>query len=184
MSINRYSYKKLQQIMFDSVVETLESISVPDDKRLDMLEFRTTIFGMMFKKDPEIAEAFKDRKWVNMEATTTNPAGDVVEAVVMLDPYLENLFATVMEEFNEDRQDIVKKIIELTKEHEKFKLAHFQLEEFYTDEEVAEARKKARELLKKYAEQEELSSMKARMRMPSFPDIFDSIIWLEGELED
>lgn len=168
--------------MVDSITEILEDIKSEKDKRLNAVDFRTEIFVKLLEKDKILEEVFKDQKWVHTEMLEIEDGKQV--AIVSYEPYLEKMFGSAMDEFNDENQDLAKRIITLAEKTEKFEAGSILLESFYSDDEVEEAKKKARGLVKEYAKKNGWKILKARMQMPSFPDIFDTISWLEGELTD
>jgi len=181
VSVTRYPYKKIQQHMFDSVKELLESIDSDEDEYLNAAKFRAEVFKRMLAREEELKVVFEKKTWIHL--------GDVIEledgtqhAEVIYDRYLETMFGTVMEDFNESNSKIVKKIYEFAETNKSFDPINLNLEVYYTDEDISSAKKKAKELILEYMTKYNVSKFTTYSRLPSFPDVFDKISWLEEEL--
>jgi len=182
MNVTRYPYKKIVKAMFDSIVEIVEGIESAEDQVIETNIFRAKIFEKMLEKDENLKEVFADTKWVSVEIVGETPDGKQV-GVPVYDSYIESVFIATMEDFNEQRQDLIQKMVDLMKDVPEFKLAYFQMELYYTDEEYAAAKKEGNVLTREYAKHNNISMLKAKMQVPLFGDPFDLVEWLKEELK-
>ena len=170
--------------MLESVNELVDASLIAKSKEAfeHPSKFRIALYKIFLEKDEVFKELFNRVVWVQFEEVAELEDGSIVSRPVY-DNYLESVFDDAMEEFCETNQSIIKKVVELMKDDEKFHLAAYNMEIFYTDKEWEDAKKKSKVLLKEYAKKNGFSMIKATLQIPSFSDPNDLVEWLEVELD-
>jgi hypothetical protein len=185
MIYEKYSYNKLKENMKRCVTEILE---VLNDKLMDNRYFREEVISLMQSYEPELSKLFEKQPWVLevKEFEIEDEAGNKKELVaIRYEEYYEKILQNVMEEYSQENQDRVREIYEIVENDDEidWNPSHIFLETFYTDDEIAEAKKEFRKLLKQYADMNGWSMLKASMQVPRSSTVMDRIAWLNDQID-